>query len=251
MIEERYKDYKFDKMFYIVASEQNFHFQVLFKILEILGKKWAKNCYHISYGMVNLPSGKIKSREGTTADADDLIKELQDDARDELKKRYALKEKELESRALAIALSALKFSLLRVDIKKDITFNKQEALDFEGFSGPYLQYSYARASSILNKVKKSKSRPSFKSLEEPEILLVKKLSDFKSIFQRAKKEIKPDLIALYSYELAQTFNNFYHNCPVMQADEGTKSRRLEILKAFQKIMSICLDLIGIKVLEEM
>jgi len=201
--------------------------------------------------MVNLPSGKIKSREGTTADADDLIKELQEDAASELKKRYKLSEKELGSRSLAIALSALKFSLLRVDIKKDITFNKEEALDFEGFSGPYLQYSYARASSILNKVKKSKSKSSFKNLKEQEIILVKKLSDFQSTLERTKKEVKPDLIALYAYELAQIFNNFYHNCPVSQAEESIKARRIEIVQAFQNMMSICLNLIGIEVLEEM
>jgi arginyl-tRNA synthetase len=258
MIEARYEDYKFDKMFYVVASEQNFHFQVLFKILEILGKKWAKNCFHISYGMVNLPSGKIKSREGTTADADDLIQELREDAKSELKKRYKLSEKELASRSLAIALAALKFALLKVDIKKDMTFNKQEALDFEGFSGPYLQYSYARASSILEKVKKAKSKDkknsktSFKDLEEAEISFVKKLSEFQNVIERAKKEIKPDLIALYSYELAQVFNNFYHNCPVMQVeDESIKSRRIEIVQAFKSVISICLGLIGIEALEEM
>ncbi len=253
MIEARYKDYNFDKMFYVVANEQNYHFQVLFKILGILGKKWAKNCYHVSYGMVNLPSGKIKSREGTTADADDLIQDLIEDAKSELKKRHKLSKKELDLRALAIALAALKFALLKVDIKKDMIFNKQEALDFEGFSGPYLQYSYARANSILKKTKtRVKSNSSFKDLEEAEISLVKKLSEFQNILERAKKEIKPDIMALYSYELSKVFNNFYHNCPVSQIkDVGIKLRRIEIVQAFKNIISICLNLIGIETLEEM
>lgn len=253
MAKKRYEDYKFNKMFYVVASEQNYHFKVLFKILELLGYKWSKECFHVSYGMVNLPSGKMKSREGTIIDADDLIAEITQDAKQELKKRYPeLKEKDLDSRALAIALSAIKFALLKVDLKKDILFNKEEALDFEGFSGPYLQYSYARAQSILSKVKSSKtpSKLSFKDLKDQEILLVKKLNEFKDTSIRAKTEIKPDLIAIYAYELAQIFNNFYHNCPVLQADQE-KTRRIEMIKIFSKTMKNCLSIIGITALEEM
>jgi arginyl-tRNA synthetase len=204
--------------------------------------------------MVNLPSGKIKSREGTTADADDLIKEIKEDSKIELKKRYPeLGEKELDSRSLAIALSAIKFTLLKVDTKKDITFNKEEALDFEGFSGPYLQYSYARARSILGKIKKNskKLKISYKDLNEHEITLVKKLSDFSDISIRAKNEIKPDLIALYAYELAQVFNNFYHNCPVIKAEKGEQVRRIEMINSFSKIMKNCLEMLGITALEEM
>ncbi|MCX6741854.1 MAG: arginine--tRNA ligase [Candidatus Pacearchaeota archaeon] len=254
MAKKRYEDYKFNKMFYVVASEQNYHFKVLFKILDILGYKWSKECFHISYGMVNLPSGKMKSREGTIIDADDLIREIKEDSKQELKKRYPeLNEKDLDSRSLAIALSAIKFALLKVDLKKDILFNKEEALDFEGFSGPYLQYSYARARSILSKLKKSKvtSRSSFKDLDEQEIIFVKKLADFSNTAERAKNEIKPDLIALYAYELAQIFNNFYHNCPVIKAEKTEQARRIEMIHSFSKTMKNCLDMLGIVALEEM
>ena len=159
----------------------------------------------------------------------------------------------MESRSLAIALSAIKFALLKVDLKKDILFNKEEALDFEGFSGPYLQYSYARACSILNKLPKtkSKSKSSFKGSNEQEIILVKKLSDFSNTAERAKNEIKPDLIALYAYELAQIFNNFYHNCPVIKAEKQEQARRIEMIKSFSKIMKSCLEMLGITALEEM
>jgi arginyl-tRNA synthetase len=255
MAKKRYEDYKFNKMFYVVASEQNYHFKTLFKILDTLGYKWSKECFHISYGMVNLPSGKMKSREGTIIDADDLIKEIKEDSKQELKKRYPeLSEKELDLRSLAIALSAIKFALLKVDLKKDILFNKEEALDFEGFSGPYLQYSYARAYSILNKLPKSRSargKSSFKNLNEQEIIIVKKLSDFSDVVERAKNEIKPDLIALYAYELSQIFNNFYHNCPVIKAEKTEQARRIEMIHSFSKTMKNCLDILGIVALEEM
>jgi len=205
--------------------------------------------------MVNLPSGKMKSREGTIIDADDLIKEIKEDSKQELKKRYPeLSEKELDLRSLAIALSAIKFALLKVDLKKDILFNKEEALDFEGFSGPYLQYSYARAYSILNKLPKSRSargKSSFKNLNEQEIIIVKKLSDFSDVVERAKNEIKPDLIALYAYELSQIFNNFYHNCPVIKAEKTEQARRIEMIHSFSKTMKNCLDILGIVALEEM
>jgi arginyl-tRNA synthetase len=210
--------------------------------------------------MVNLPTGKMKSREGTVIDADNLIEEVTQDAKKELEKRYPeLKGKELESRALAIALSAIKFALLKVDIKKDIMFNKIEALDFEGFSGPYLQYSYARAYSILNKLginknkseKSSKSKIYYKDLDETEITLIKKIREFDEILIRAKNEIKPDILASYSYELAQIFNNFYHNCPVLKAEKNELARRIEIVQIFSQIMRNCLNLLGIEVLEEM
>ena len=252
----RYKDFKFDKMIYVVASEQNYHFKVLFTILKLLGYKWANNCYHLNYGMVNLPSGKMKSREGIVIDADDLIDEIREDAKKELKRRYKLKTKELEKRALAIGLSALRFSLLKVDTKKDFLFDKKEALDFEGFSGPYLQYSLARASSILKKAKnkikkKGKRKPVFKNLTQEEVKLIKKISDFPQVIKKSAKELKPDLVALYTYELAQLFSSFYHSCPVIQAKKGIKERRLLIVKAVKQVMTNALNLLGIEALETM
>jgi arginyl-tRNA synthetase len=191
LAEKRYEDYKFDRMFYIVASEQDYHFKVLFKILELLGKKWVKNCTHISYGMVNLPSGKMKSREGTVIDADDLIEEVKQDAIKELEKRYKLNKSELEKRALAIALSAIKFALIKTDIKKDILFNKEEALDFRGFSGPYLQYTHARACSILKKIKREKGKASFKNLDEKEYALIRHISDFLAAAKESLEQSSP------------------------------------------------------------
>ncbi|MFH1823210.1 MAG: arginine--tRNA ligase [archaeon] len=246
LAKKRYEDYKFDKMIYVVANEQNYHFNVLFKVLNLLGFK--KDLVHLSYGMVNLPSGKMKSREGTVIDADELIKEIKEDAKKELIRRYKLSKVELEKRALAIALSAIKFALLKVDIKKDILFDKKEALDFEGFSGPYLQYSYARAASILRKVKTSKI--SYKNLGEKEVILVKKLGEFWNVVKRASEELKPDQIGVYTYELAKVFNDFYHNCPVLQAKEE-KGRRIEFVKVFKELMKNCLELLGIEVLERM
>lgn len=250
LAKKRYEDYKFEKLIYVVASEQNHHFKCLFKILEMLGYKWVKKLFHLSYGMVNLPEGKMKSREGIVVDADELIEEMLLAAKEELKKRYNLKEKELEKRALAIALGALRFFLLRTDIKKDILFQKQEALDFEGFSGPYLQYSYARASSILRKAKKKIKKKNFDNLHEIEIMLVKKFEEFSSVIKKAKEEFRPDFVALYAYELAQLFNNFYHSCPVLKANREY-GRRIAIVLAFKKIISRCLWILGIKPLERM
>ncbi|MEM4703251.1 MAG: arginine--tRNA ligase [Candidatus Pacearchaeota archaeon] len=250
LAKKRYEDYKFSKMFYVVASEQDYHFKCLFKILNLLGYKWARNLVHLSYGMVNLPSGKMKSREGTVIDADDLISEVLEGAKKELIKRYKLSKQKLKTRSLAIAIAAIKFALLKVDIKKNILFDKKEALDFEGFSGPYLQYSYARASSILKKIKNKKSKKNFKNLNESEINLVKKLSEFPSTIERTARELKPDILAIYSYELAQLFSNFYHTCPVSQAKEE-RGRRILIVLAFKKIMKNCLNLLGIEAIEEM
>lgn len=251
LAEKRHQDYKFDRMFYVVASEQNHHFKVLFRILELLGKKWVKDCIHVSYGMVNLPSGKMKSREGIVIDADDLMDEVKQDAIKELKKRYGLKGDELEKRALPIALSAIKFALLKVDMSKDILFNKEEALDFRGFSGPYLQYTYARANSILRKTKKGKGKASFKNLDEREYALTRHIHDFPAAAAESLKQSSPHAIALYAYKLAQLFNDFYEACPVIDADKGIKERRIELVKAAKHVLADSLSMLGIQALEEM
>jgi len=249
LAKKRYEDYKFDKMIYVVANEQDYHFKVLFKILKILKFKWAEKLIHLSYGMVNLPSGKMKSREGTVIDADNLIQEVKEDSSTELKKRYNLNKKDLDKRSLAIALSAIKFALLKVDTKKDILFNKEEALDFEGFSGPYLQYAYARACSILEKTK-SKNKINYKNLKEEEFNLVKKLLLFQENVKRASRDLKPDILVNYTYELAKIFNEFYRECPVLHAKEE-QPRRLLLVETFKKIMNSCLNLLGIEALEKM
>ncbi|MFH1500411.1 MAG: arginine--tRNA ligase [archaeon] len=247
----KYEQYKFDKSIYVVASEQDYHFKVLFKILELLKLPFAKKALHLSYGMVNLPEGRMKSREGKVVDADDLINEMQELAKKELKKRTKLSKKELEERSLKIALASIKYFLLKVEISKDMVFNPQEAIAFEGNSGPYLQYSYARASSILRKSKKKGKLNLGKLLEfdKEEIALVKKLGQFSEVLDSAHKSLNPALVANYSFELAQLFNEFYHTCPVIDSDK--EEFRLFLIEKFRKIIKEALFLLGIEVMEEM
>jgi arginyl-tRNA synthetase len=255
--------YKIDKSIYVVANEQNYHFQVLFTILSKLGFNLS-GLKHLSYGMVNLPEGRMKSREGTVVDADDLIEEVQNLVKKELKSRDKLSKKELEEKSLKIALAAIKYILLRVDTKKDMIFNPKESIDFEGDTGPYILYSYARSSSILkklieNKKEKKKDKNSNKEipekekpleeLEEKEIALVKKLADFKNILSKASSELNPSLIANYSYQLSQIFNEFYHACPVIGSDK--ESFRIDLVTSFRQIIKTSLQLIGIDPLEKM
>ena len=240
--------YKLDKSIYVVANEQKYHFDVLFTLLEKLGFK-SEGLKHLSYGMVNLPDGKMKSREGTVVDADDLIEKVQDLIKKELESRYKLTPKQSEERSLTIALAAIKYLLLKIDIKKDMVFNPKESINFEGDTGSYILYSYARASSILRKLKNKKSNSPLEYLEEKEIALIKKLSDFENIALNAYKNTNPSLIANYSYQLAQIFNEFYHSCPVLNSDK--ESFRIELVKAFRQVLKNSLYLIGIDTLEEM
>ena len=240
--------YKLDKSIYVVANEQKYHFDVLFTLLEKLGFK-SEGLKHLSYGMVNLPDGKMKSREGTVVDADDLIEKVQDLIKKELESRYKLTPKQSEERSLTIALAAIKYLLLKIDIKKDMVFNPKESINFEGDTGSYILYSYARASSILRKIKNKKSNSPLEYLEEKEIALIKKLSDFENIALNAYKNTNPSLIANYSYQLAQIFNEFYHSCPVLNSDK--ESFRIELVKAFRQVLKNSLYLIGIDTLEEM
>jgi len=240
--------YKLDKSIYVVANEQKYHFDVLFTLLEKLGFK-SEGLKHLSYGMVNLPDGKMKSREGTVVDADDLIEKVQDLIKKELESRYKLTPKQSEERSLTIALAAIKYLLLKIDIKKDMVFNPKESINFEGDTGSYILYSYARASSILRKLKNKKSNSPLEYLEEKEIALIKKLSDFENIALNAYKNTNPSLIANYSYQLAQIFNEFYHSCPVLNSDK--ESFRIELVKAFRQVLKNSLYLLGIDILERM
>ncbi len=199
--------------------------------------------------MVSLPTGKMKSREGTAVSADELIEETQKLAKDGLLERSSeLSAKEIEERSLAIALAAIKYMLLKVDIHKGIIFNPKEAVAFEGDTGPYLLYSYARASSIIRKAKQEKSGK-FIDLKDEEIALIKKIEIFPSVVRRAYKNLAPNLIANYSFELAQIFNEFYHACPVMGSKQA--GLRLSLVDAFRKTLNKSLDLLGIDTLEEM
>lgn len=251
LAEKKYKDFKFDKSIYVVGSEQNYHFKVLFKVLKLLKNKWADNCHHLSYGMIYLPEGRMKSREGTIVDADDIIDKMNDLAKKELKKRYKLSKKELEKRAKQIGLGALRFFILKMDIWKDMLFNPKESINFEGDTGPYCQYAYARACSILRKVK-AVGKVDYGFLgKDPEINLVKKLNEFSDIVEKASKDLKPNLLATYVHDLARTFNEFYHDCPVNRAPKNIKRARLDLVKATIYVLKTGLNLLNIDAPEKM
>lgn len=243
----KFDKYKIDKSIIVTGNEQNYHFDVLFTLLKKLGIE--KENVHLSYGMVNLPEGKMKSREGTVVDADDLIEKIQNLVKTELKKREKLSKTELEKRSLIIALSAIKYMLLRVDSKKEMLFNPKESINFEGETGPYILYSYARANSILKKIKDVPRRIVIKNLEKKEIELIKKLEEFKTVVLKSYTTLNPSLIANYAYQLAQTFNEFYHECPVLN------SKRIQfragLVRSFKQVAKNALNLIGIETLEKM
>ena len=249
----KYKQYKLNKSYYITGNEQDYHFQVLFKILEKLGFQ-PEGLKHLSYGMVTLPSGKIKSREGTKGiTMDEIIENTQELVQKELIKRFKLSKKELEKRSLVITLAAIKYALLKVDIKKNMIYDPKKSIAMEGDTGPYLLYSYARANSILNKVMKAKKKTKNKchvlKLNSSETELVQKLSTFKTVLDKSHATLNPSLIAKYSYELSQIFNEFYHNSPVMDSEQ--QEFRLKLVTAFKHVLKNSLYLIGIDVLEEM
>lgn len=246
------KEFKLDGSIYVVANEQNYHFQVLFAILKKFGFKFTKNLHHLAYGMVELPEGRMKSREGTVVDADDLILETQKLAKEEIKKRFPkISEKELNERSLKIALGAIKYMLLKIDHLKNMIFNPNEAISFEGDTGPYIQYAYARASSVI---KKSEKKPSLEiaknaKIEEKEALLIKKLVDFPEIVKNSYRNFAPSVIANYSLELAHIFNEFYHATKVIGSDN--EEFRLSLIEAFRIVLKNALYLLGIDVMDEM
>ncbi len=246
----KYEDFNPDKSIYVVANEQNYHFDVLFKLLEELkklGYKFAKKNIHVNYGMVNLPSGKMKSREGTVVDADDLMDDLRERAKKEIEKRNRLDKKKLDELSNNISLGAIKFFLLKYDEYKDFVFKPEESLSFEGETGPYLQYSLVRAKNILEK---SKEKPKAGELEEKEEFeLAKKLSKFSEVIENAAEKYKPHLVANYAYELASLFSKFYENCPVIESEK--EKERLALVESFIYTMRNCLELMGIEEVELM
>jgi len=248
LAEKKSKDYKLDESLYVVADAQSLHLKQLIKTLELMKFKDVEKLKHVDYGLVRLPTGKMSSRTGDNILYSDFMKEITDYAKVEIKKRFKLGKAEMEKRALAISIAAIKYSMLKQDINKTIIFDKKEALRFEGDTGPYLLYSYARASSILRKVKGRKA-VKIVDLNEHEVKLLKKLGVFLEVVERAYQGLAVNLIANYCYELAQIFNEFYHNCPVLgSVDEGF---RFGLVEAFRKVMKSGLGLLGIGVLEEM
>ena len=253
---QRVKDYQdITGMIYTVGNEQDYHFKVLFLILKKLGYQWADHLYHLSYGMVDLPSGKMKSREGTVVDADDLISDMAKTAKkisEELGKIDDFTEKEKEHLYHTIGLGALKYYILKVDPKKRILFNPEESVDFQGNTGPFIQYTYARIQSILRKGEFSVKSSNLEVLHPKEKELIKQLQLFPETIQQAAAQYSPALIANYTYELVKSFNSFYQNVPILGADfEKEKSFRIQLSRAVSDVIKTAFGLLGIDVPERM
>ena len=255
--EMRYEDYPIDKMIYVVGNEQNYHFQVLSILLDRLGFKWGKELVHFSYGMVELPNGKMKSREGTVVDADDLIAAMIEDARrtsDELGKFDDMSEEERQEIARIVGLGALKYFILKVDARKNMLFNPEESIDFNGNTGPFIQYTHARIRSILRKAQASPTplKKDGAKLNDKEIELVQKMNDYAAAVEQAGKDYSPSGIANYCYELTKEFNQWYHDYSILGAeDEATRDLRLVIARNVAKIIKNGMALLGIEVPERM
>lgn len=249
---ERYKKLKPHKMVYIVASEQIYHFKVLFKVLELLGCSFVKNYYHLPYGMVYLPEGKMKSREGAIVDADDLIDQVVNLAKKEILKREKnLSKRELDKRAELIGLGAIKYYLLKYDPLKDITYHPEESISFEGDTGPYIQYSHARIASILRKGRGINTTKLDRLTTNEERNLIKILADYPQVVILASKEYKPSLIATFLFNLAQEFNSFYSKYPVLKSEPELRGARLALIFAIKNILEDGLSLLGISAPERM
>lgn len=256
----RFKDYPIDKMIYVVGNEQNYHFQVLSILLDKLGFKWGKDLTHFSYGMVELPNGKMKSREGTVVDADDLMEAMIDEARrtsDELGKFADMSETEKNEVARIVGLGALKYFILKVDARKNMLFNPEESIDFNGNTGPFIQYTYARIRSILRKadaagIKMPEKVDSEYKPTDKEVELIQKVSEYAAVVEQAGSDYSPSGIANYCYELTKAFNQFYHEYSILGADkEEEKIFRIMLAKNVAKTIKNGFALLGIEVPERM
>lgn len=254
----RYQDYPIDKMIYVVGNEQNYHFQVLSLLLDKLGFKWGKDLVHFSYGMVELPEGKMKSREGTVVDADDLMDEMVNTARSvsaELGKLDGCTPEEIDEITETVGLGALKYFLLKVDPRKNMTFNPKESIDFNGNTGPFIQYTYARIRSVLRKADEAGMRGADFSAVIPgekEATLIRRLADFPSVVKEAGRSYSPALVANYVYDLVKEYNQFYHDCSILkEEDAAVRSMRLELSAVTADVIRRGMGLLGIKVPERM
>ena len=252
----RFQDFPIDQMIYVVGNEQNYHFQVLSILLDKLGFKWGKDLVHFSYGMVELPNGKMKSREGTVVDADDLIAAMIVDARktsDELGKNADLTEEERQEIARKVGMGALKYFILKVDARKNMLFNPEESIDFNGNTGPFIQYTYARIQSILRKAgEQTAVLPAAYKPSTKEVDLIQKISEYGAAVEQAGKDYSPSGIANYCYELTKAFNQFYHDYSILNADtEEEKQFRLVLARNVGKTIKNGMALLGIEVPERM
>lgn len=252
---KRYADYKFDELVYVVGNEQEYHFKVLFELFKRLKWKFADKCHHFSYGMVELPEGKMKSREGSVVDTDDLIEEMKELAKKEVKKRYNdIDAKEVEKRAKSISMAAIRFFFLKFDPKKNFIFNPKESLSFEGDTGPYVQYSYARICSIFKKHNKkiNMTKVDYALLKtEVDKKLAVMLSNFPKIIDDSANQYKPSLICHYLTDLASTFNEYYRDNVILKEEEAVRNARLTLIDATRTVLKSGLELLGIDVLEQM
>ena len=259
--EMRFNDFPIDKMIYVVGNEQNYHFQVLSILLDRLGFKWGKDLVHFSYGMVELPNGKMKSREGTVVDADDLVASMIENAKilseDKVNKLEGITEEEKNEIARIVGMGALKYFILKVDARKNMLFNPEESIDFNGNTGPFIQYTYARIRSILRKAEAQNiTLPDTLNddapLNEKEIALIQKLNDFSVAVAQAGVDYSPSGIANYCYELTKEFNQFYHDYSILNADsDAEKITRLVLAKNVAKVIKNGMALLGIEVPERM
>ena len=254
----RFADFPIDRMIYVVGNEQNYHFQVLSLLLDRLGFKWGKDLVHFSYGMVELPEGKMKSREGTVVDADDLMAEMVATAREvavEQGRSEGMTDAEIDEIAEIVGLGALKYFLLKVDPRKNMTFNPKESIDFNGNTGPFIQYSYARIRSVVRRAAEQGYVIGDYSAVEPgekETALIQRLASLPQLIAEAGRSYSPALIANYAYDLAKEYNQFYHDCPILREDDAAKrSLRLALSEVTARTIKATLALLGIRVPERM
>ena len=252
----RFADYPIDKMIYVVGNEQNYHFQVLSILLDKLGFEWGKSLVHFSYGMVELPEGKMKSREGTVVDADDLMEEMISTAKEtsqELGKLDGLTQEEADDIARIVGLGALKYFILKVDARKNMTFNPKESIDFNGNTGPFIQYTYARIQSVLRKVAESgivipEQIPAGIELSEKEEGLIQMVADFAAVVKQAGEDYSPSIIANYTYDLVKEYNQFYHDFSILREEnEAVKVFRIALSANVAKVVRLGMNLLGIEV----
>ena len=252
---QRYEESAFDSLIYVVGNEQNYHFLVLTIVLKKLGYVWADKLYHLSYGMVELPEGKMKSREGTVVDADDLMDEMEITARqmsEELGKLEEFSEEEKRRIYRQIGMGALKYFILKVDPKKNMTFNPRESVDFNGNTGPFIQYTYARIRSVMRKGADIQKGTSNEELNAKEVTLIRMMHDYPEILSEAAHTFNPSLVANFLYELAKEFNQFYHDYSILSAETaGQVSQRLLLIEAAGNMIESGMELLGIEVPERM
>ncbi len=253
---ERFKDNDIQQLIYTVGNEQDYHFQVLFLVLKKLGYSWADHLHHLSYGMVELPNGKMKSREGTVVDADELMEEMYLTAKEkaqELGKMESLTEEEKEKSYETVGLGALKYYILKIDPKKKILFNPAESIDFNGNTGPFIQYTYARIQSLLNRAEYKEGNISENyqlNASEKELLVM--ASQFNEVIAKAAETLSPAQVANYVYDLVKSYNSFYQNNPILnQDDEDAKQLRLKLSKVTGNIIQKALELLGIGTVNRM